>query len=154
MNATISDLQPSANLRKTLLILAMFSLMILLAGCGVSRLITAPPVAYIPPAPSPPAPLIQPGAINSFTITVTQKTASDWAEICEDWLDLHEDDFVIEYPGVTGEDFCKWSITGFAPQGMISFQNYLDRVLFYIEQLEARSLGLEKMLRFLTEPPE
>jgi len=37
---------------------------------------------------------------------------------------------------------------------MISFQNYLDRVLFYIEQLEARGEGMEKMLRFLTEPPE
>jgi len=67
---------------------------------------------------------------------------------------LHEDDFALEYPGVHGEDFCKWSITGFTPQGMISFQNYLDRVLFYIEQLEARGEGMEKMLRFLTEPPE
>jgi len=60
----------------------------------------------------------------------------------------------LEYPGVQGEDFCKWSITGFTPQGMISFQNYLDRVLNYIENLEARSEGLEKMLRFLTDPPE
>jgi hypothetical protein len=83
-----------------------------------------------------PAEAFDPGF--SLTVTVTQDNAEIWQEQCDDGR----------------AEFCEWSITGFTPQGMGLFENWLVRFEGYAVILSDFADGLLAIIDKLTNPEQ
>ncbi len=117
------------------------------------------PVAYLPPPPTPPEPLI----LDDYVNTVNAKTVEFYDEACVQWQSIGEEGFLTleEYNnGIFAEfanrggEACIWSVTGFTPQGLLNLESQLNKQLYYRYQLEDGYLGLLEMLKLLTQQPE
>lgn len=71
----------------------------------------------------------------ALTLTVTPELAERWEELCDDGR----------------EDFCRWSITGFIPQGAYNILSWLEQVDRYALQQAEHIDSLHSLINTLQE---
>ena len=153
------DLQQMLSQSRTLTISLSMLSSVGVASCGVfqpDRIpINVKPVAFIPPAPTPPPKF----NLTDYINTLTKVTVEHFEEVCLNWKSIGEpgfmsiDDFNFFFPEFTdnGEDACNWSVTGFTANGLLNFEAHLEKILAYQWQLENQNVGLRGMVRILTK---
>jgi len=99
-----------------------------------------------------PAPIERPEILKPQGVTVTAETAAYYAEACEAFRSVGQEDSYdldevqLQYPGLTRSNSCEWSIYGLTVQGQLTFESQLNVLANYADNLRARIVYLESII--------
>lgn len=92
----------------------------------------------------------------ALTFSVNQALAEEWGEHCDDYRDSLDpdgegDDTEESTIPKDWADFCRWSISGFNPQGLAIFKDYARAMEAKQRELLLENKGLRETLKIVTE---